>query len=72
MQGGRGAHLAERRRRSRPGFVQNVLWQITLEVHQEGEADVIKEILILWAARVVPVNKTFNEPEKEENFMRKV
>lgn len=34
-----------------------------MELHEEGVAHIIKEILILWTALLVTVDEAFDEPE---------
>lgn len=59
-------YLGDERRGYGPALVQNTLGQVPTKLHQEGLADVVQEVLILWTAFVVTVDEAFYEPGKEE------
>ena len=58
-----GAGLGESRRGRWPALVQDILGSVAVEVHQEGVADVIQEVLVLGTALLVAVDEAPDESE---------
>lgn len=61
-------HLGQSRGRRRPALVQHILGQVPVQLHEEGVAHVIQEVLILWAALPVSVGEAFDEPAGGEEI----
>lgn len=56
-------YLSESSRRCRPAFIHDVLGQVPAQLHEEGVAHIIQEVLVLWTALLVTVDEAFDEPE---------